>query len=217
MKNIKIKKGFSLIELILTFAMLITLILGIFFVYKKVKVDSDVREIITNLSIVTNNYKSLTANKNTPMVSDNGETYSSSFYDYMVKDVYKKLPQSIDGKNPAYVNKTGEVSLDYNKNYLDIVLIVNIDVCEKLATQLLSSGNYVVNANRPGWQDYYISKENPYYANLVSNMKDAGFNYSDKYSVSDITKACHTNADADPDPEDDQPTSVSRLNVLYLG
>lgn len=183
------KQGFSLIELMLTFAILIVLMIGAFFIYKKVKVGNEVNSVISDLNIIYSNYKSISGQKNDMIV--NGS--DSKVYDFLTNGIYEKKGLTLgSGSIMIYTNKNSLVQFGYsplsdNRSVLSMAFFVDQAACPSIVEKLLASGNYMVRANASDYSSAtYASKNNPYVG-----IPESGVNLSTNYNSTDIIQSCN--------------------------
>lgn len=217
MRNIKIKKGFSLIELMLTFAILVVLVIGAFITYKKVKVDNEANAIISDINIVTSNYKNIALSKNGSLLASDTDDYTGIF-NFVTKDIYKTKTFSLAGSSSSvYMNKNSMLQLVMSEGFFSGSLMIDKDACPKVVTKLLASGVYMINSDSlSGDSITYVSKNN----SLLGTLP-AGLTYSTNYNSTDIIKVCSIKMSSDiASALGDSANGISALSsiqFLYLG
>lgn len=198
-KKIIFKKGFSLIELILAFAILITLMILGFYVYQKVKIENAANNVISDLNAAVENYKSVygTPGSNTTDVGLSDDTYLK-FFDYMTKGIYqyKRVEAPFFDRYDFYVNKNSMVQFSISQGtiysrYLSMTILVDQAVCEKIVPKLLASGNYMIfpnmnNINSSNDIKRFINKN----SSGLGLMLEQGYNLETNYTTAELVDAC---------------------------
>ena len=189
----KVKKGFSLIELLLTLSIIAALTVLAFIIYEKVKMNSDVNNIVSNLNSVTYNYQQIMNGNNADATKD-----YTGLFNVITKGVYTLKSYSILGQTTkVYMNKNALLSLSVssvssNESFLVIDLFVDKKNCPQVVDQLLDSGNYIIQPNSTTGSVSLANKSNPYLGSLPS-----AFSYKTNYTMSDIVSACNIGLSSD--------------------
>lgn len=170
----KIKSGFSLIELLLAFAIIMLIVVSAFFIYKNVKSKSEVNEIVTVLQNVSSNIKTLFGNAQRDAGGILAMTEAEN--DFVFKQDFPRgiesspLGGDVYKRKNFFVMPTNQVLLQ-NYTVVSFGLVLPTSECPEVVSQLMATGNYITGVSA-------------YYAKVGSQ----GENYLLKDGMKPITK-----------------------------
>lgn len=216
--NIK-NKGFTLIEILITLAIVITLVVSAFFIYKKAVRSYEVNTTIQGLSAISNSIKEMFAgnnggkskgfiinsseaallfkdgfvNKDLSSIDDQGNNENNSTeYKYYNKsgDFFVSFTGGMDGE-PDYGDGVYSIMLRGGVTYIFYSISVPTDNCPAILYNLLKSRKYTF-TNNQGQQ------ENFGYADSLAALYMVGYSYKEM-SMSDAVRMCKINKMSDID------------------
>ena len=214
--------GFSLIEFLIVLAVSVSLISLVYIVFKKVKVSEDAQVIVSNINVVSEKYKELYADRVVSYADRvvsydetvTGNDDNSGIFDYVTEGLYTKKNYSLAGSSSeVYINKTSLISLNNSGNLFNINLIVDKNLCVKVLTQLLATGNYIITPDTmSGSSKTYANSDTKGLAALPNNTEYIT-NYNQTMLISDCTQSIQPDLAA---VLGDSFTNATSMNIIVV-
>lgn len=172
------KKGFSLIEIILSLTIILLLSFGGFWIKKILSDNTSNSDLIKNINIISNNLKSITISNNISSSND------ISFYDYLVSKLYKRDSEKkyyYDDKNNTFFN------FKVKNNIIVMQILIKKDSCLKFSQDILSTSQYAIKINPiTDLSSLYIPSNSTTPEYVLKNQ-----NVSENYNLNDILLKCN--------------------------
>lgn len=172
------KKGFSLIEVILSLTIILLLSFGGFWIKKILSDNTSNSDLIKNINIISNNLKSITISNNISSSND------ISFYDYLVSKLYKRDSEKkyyYDDKNNTFFN------FKVKNNIIVMQILIKKDSCLKFSQDILSTSQYAIKINPiTDLSSLYIPSNSTTPEYVLKNQ-----NVSENYNLNDILLKCN--------------------------
>lgn len=186
MKNLKRRKGFSLLEILLVFAIASAIIVASFFAYKSVQSKMIASNVSSKLNIIIENYRTLLSG--TAIATNKAFIIDDKILSFITKDVAKK-----DGMTYSLGNET-TISIGYSiGGIMNISAIIPESTCIDIAMNMLNKG-YVVVPNSLNGSAKYYGRENSNTTTIINNAKIISGKVSD-FTPSDIALSCKNDND----------------------
>lgn len=150
MKKIKVnnKLGFTLIEILLVFAIAMLIIVSAFFIYKKVQSQNEANETVSVMQNIAINMKTLYGNSQRE--AQDQRSMSQSELDFIFKQEFPRGLETtqfgaVYKKKNFFILPDGQIAL---KNYTvaGFSLILPTSECAGVISQLIRQGNFIFSA-----------------------------------------------------------------------
>lgn len=202
--NKAIKKGFSLIEITLALSLILLLGISGFWIQQKVYNSNSANETIKNINLMSSNLRSIASGN---VLNINNEDFA--FFDYLVADLYKRNT----GKYYYYADNVLFKLVNYN-GFIEMKLLVNKNICTKIASDLLSTSQYAIKINPITNLSTLYVNPNSSTPSLLKKNQYVSNNYETGVLVSECNSGVKSNILREVDINDDN-NKYSEIDIFF--